>query len=91
LGDEAIKLLAKARASKAGWNRTKLDSLYVGFGFIIKNGRGPHDKVFHPDYPELFTWLPRHTKLGEYNIDNAIKLIERLQKKEEARRDQNDN
>lgn len=85
MGDDAVKLLEKARLSKAGWNRTKLDSLYTGFGFIIKSGRGPHDKVFHPNHPELFTWLPRHTKLGEYNIDNAIKLIDRLQKLKEAR------
>jgi hypothetical protein len=84
MGGEAIKLLADARRSKAGWNRTKLDSLYTGYGFIIKKGRGPHDKVYHPDHPELFTWLPRHTKLGEYNIDNAIKLIDRLQKLKEA-------
>ncbi|MGA9398356.1 MAG: hypothetical protein WBV22_08875 [Anaerolineaceae bacterium] len=83
MGGEAAKLLADARRSKAGWNRTKLDSLYLGFGFIIKNSRGPHDKVYHPDHPELFTWLPRHTKLGEYNIDNAIKLIDRLQQLKE--------
>jgi len=86
MGGEAVKLLADARSSKAGWNRTKLDRLYAGFGFIIKNGRGPHDKVYHPDFPELVTWLPRHTKLGEYNIDNAIKLIDRLQKLKEAQR-----
>jgi len=85
MGDEAVKLLAKARASKAGWNRKRLDSLYEGFGFIIKTGRGPHDKVYHPDHPALVTWLPRHTKLGEYNVDNAIKLIDKLQKLKEAR------
>lgn len=78
MGDDAVKLLEKARVSKSGWNRKRLDGLYEGFGFIIKSGRGPHDKVYHPDHPELFTWLPRHTKLGEYNIDNAIKLIDRL-------------
>lgn len=85
MGEESIKLLGDARRSKAGWNRKKLDSLYTSFGFIIKSGRGPHDKVYHPDYPELFTWLPRHTKLGEYNVDNAIKLIDRLQILKEAR------
>jgi hypothetical protein len=84
LGAEAVKLLAKARASKAGWHRNELDSLYTGFGFIIVN-KAKHDKVYHPDHPELFTFIPSHTKLGEYNIDNAIKLISRLQKLEEAR------
>lgn len=85
MGDEAVKELEKAKLSKAGWNRTRLDSLYKGFGFIIKTGRGPHDKVYHPDHPELFTWLPRHTKLGEYNVNNAIKLIEKLQGLKEAK------
>lgn len=84
MGANASKLLEKARASKAGWNRLKLDRLYKGFGFIIKMGNGPHDKVYHPKYPQLITWLPRHNKLGEYNIDNAIKLIDSLQKLEEA-------
>lgn len=83
MGEEAARLLEKARTSKAGWNRTKLDSLYKGYGFIIKSGRGPHDKVYHPKFPQLFTWLPRHTKLGEYNIENAIKLIDKLLKLQE--------
>jgi len=78
LGTNAEKLLAQARISKAGWTRNKLDKLYLGFGFIIRTGNGPHDKVFHPKHPELITWLPRHNKLGEYNITNAIKLIDKL-------------
>lgn len=83
---EAVNLLAKARVSKAGWHRQELLSLYQSFGFIIKEGRhSPHDKVFHPDHPELFAFVPRHQKLGEYNVDNAIKLIDRLLKLEEAR------
>jgi hypothetical protein len=83
LGGSAVNLLEKARVSKAGWHRNELDSLYKSFGFIIKNG-SKHDKVYHPDHPELFTFVPRHaTKLGEYNIANAIKLIEKLQKLEE--------
>jgi len=87
MGDDAVRLLAKARASKAGWHRKELESLYTGFGFIIKSGRGPHDKVYHKNHPELVTWLPRHNKLGEYNIENAIKLIDKLQRLEEARHD----
>lgn len=87
MGDEGVNLLEKARATKAGWHRQELVSLYDGFGFIIKSGRGPHDKVFHPDYPELITWLPRHNKLHEYNIEQAVKLIDRLQKLKEAHGD----
>jgi hypothetical protein len=84
LGGGNVSLLEKARASRAGWHRNELDSLYSSFGFIIKHG-SKHDKFYHPDHPELFTFVPRHaTKLGEYNITNAIKIIEKLQKIEEA-------
>jgi hypothetical protein len=56
--------------------------LYLGYGFIIKNGHGknPHDKVYHPDHPELFTFVPRHRKVGEVYIDTAVKLVLKLQK-----------
>ncbi len=86
MGDEAFKLLAKAIASKAGWHRKELDSLYEAFGFIIVH-KTNHDKVYHPEHPELFTFIPRHPsqKLGVYNIDNAIKLINRLQKIKETK------
>lgn len=84
MGGEGVNLLEKARATKAGFKRKELESLYTAFGFIIKSGRGPHDKVYHPDYPQLITWLPRHKELGEYNVDNAIKLIDRLQKLKET-------
>jgi hypothetical protein len=85
MAGEAINLLAKARASRAGWKRKELESLYSAYGFIIKNGRGPHDKVYHPEYPQLVTWLPRHNILGEYNVENAIKLIDKLQQIKEQR------
>ena len=75
---KAEKLLEKMRQSPNNWKRNDLESLYTGFGFIIVNSRGPHDKVFHPNYPVLITSLPRHTELGIYNIRQAIKLIERL-------------
>jgi hypothetical protein len=85
LTSEAEKMLDKARSSRAGWHRKELESLYFGFGFIIVSSRGPHDKVYHPDHPELITFLPRHNKIGEYNVDNAIKLIDRLIKIKEVK------
>ena len=83
MADEGVKLLAKAKATNAGWHRPELDSLYNAFGFIIVH-KTKHDLVYHPDHPELATIIPRHAKLGEYNIDNAIKLIGRLEKLKEA-------
>lgn len=55
---KAEKLLEQMRASKKNWKRRDLETLYKGFGFIIKSSRGPHDKVVHPDYPMLITSLP---------------------------------
>ncbi|HEX9386982.1 MAG TPA: hypothetical protein VF918_11735 [Anaerolineales bacterium] len=84
MGAEAVKLLERMKASKSGWKRDHLDRLYEGFGFIIKHGHGknPHDKVYHPDHPELFTFVPRHTKVGEVYIDKAVKLVTRFQEME---------
>jgi hypothetical protein len=84
LGEEAVKLLGRMRVSKAGWTRNHLDRLYTGFGFIIKEGRGPHDKVYHPEYPFLFAFVPRHRKLLEVYVSQAIKLIDRLVELQES-------
>ncbi|MDP1714136.1 MAG: hypothetical protein Q8L41_05265 [Anaerolineales bacterium] len=88
MGEEAVKLLEKMRVSKAGWTRNDLDRLYTGFGFIIKSGRGPHDKVYHPDYPFLITFVPRHRKLLEVYVSQAIKLIDRLKELQESQHGQ---
>ena len=69
---EAEKLLERMK-------RSDLERLYTGFGFRIEPGRGPHDKVFHPDFPQLITRLPRHRRVYEYLVTQAIRLIERLQ------------
>lgn len=75
---KAEKLLAKMRKSPKNWKRQDLETLYVGFGFIIKSSRGPHDKVVHPEFPVLITSLPRHKELAVYNITQAINLVDRL-------------
>lgn len=89
MGEEAVKLLEKMRVSKAGWTRNDLDRLYTGFGYIIKSGRGPHDKVYHPDYPFLITFVPRHRKLLEVYVSQAIKSIDRLKELQENQHGQN--
>lgn len=72
------------RSSKAGWKRKDLDKLYKGFGFIIKH-RKRHDKVYHPDYPQIFTFLPRHTKLARGYVEEAIKKIDAFLELEESK------
>jgi len=79
MSKKADKLLERMRRSKDGWRRTDLDTLYKGFGFIIKiKKKGPHDTVEHPDFPQFFTYLPRHRKLAKYIVNQAIKMIDSL-------------
>ena len=76
---KASKLLEQMRQKKSGWKRHDLERLYKGFGFVIKAG-GSHDKVTHPEFPELITSLPRHGRIHEYMVIQAIKLIDKLEK-----------
>lgn len=73
----ASKLLEGMRRSKAKWKRKDLLALYKGYGFEIESG-SKHDKVWHPDYPQLFDFIPRHTKLAVSYIAKAVKLVDRL-------------
>lgn len=66
------------RQNSNNWKRRDLESLYLGFGFIIKTGRGPHDKVYHPDFPFLVTSLPRHRKLAKVYVTIAVDLVDKL-------------
>jgi hypothetical protein len=75
---KAEKLLAQMRESPKNWRRRDLETVYRGFGFVIKPSRGPHDKVIHSDFPTLITSLPRHRELAIYNIIQAIDLIDKL-------------
>lgn len=74
---EAIKLLERMRRSKEGWTRKDLDTLYEGFGFIMRHGAN-HDIVSHPDFPHLRETLPRHRKVASYLVRSAVKLIDIL-------------
>lgn len=84
MSDKAEKLLEKLRANKKGVTRVELERLYKGFGFVISSGKGPHDSVTHPDFPMLYTSLPRHRKLLKYNVVQAVRLIDRLKELEKA-------
>jgi hypothetical protein len=80
---KAEKLLERMRNRKQNWKRKDVDSLLKGYDFIIDTARGGHDKAHHPDHPELFTMLPRHTKVAPYIIDQIVKLIDKLKLIEE--------
>ena len=73
----AEKLLERMRRNKSGWKRKDLETLYEGFGFELSHG-GKHDFYAHPEYPLLRDTLKRSRTVPEYNVRNAVKLIDKL-------------
>lgn len=87
---KARKLLDKMRNSKNGWNRKDIDSLYLGFGFIMKHGSS-HDIIVHPVYPQLRTTLPRHTFLAKGYVEFAVSMIDKLLELQSSEGSKNEN
>ena len=77
MSKKAQKLLEQMRKSKTNWKRHDLETLYRGFGFVIKSGSS-HDLVSHPDFPQLIASFPRHTKLAKYIVAQAVALVDKL-------------
>ena len=71
------KLLGAMRRSSANWKKTDLERLYLGFGFKITSG-AKHDRVQHPEYPQLITTLPRHREVLKVYVKIAIELVDQL-------------
>jgi hypothetical protein len=82
MGDE--KLLARMRASKAGWGWNDLDQLYAGFGFVTREG-GKHTVYIHEEQRDLRATVARHRSLPVGYIQTAIRLIDELQRREARR------
>lgn len=74
---KALKLLERLRRSKAGVKPEDVKKLYLAFGFIVEP-KTRHDCATHPDFPELFGYIPRHKKLAVYVADQAIELVEKV-------------
>jgi hypothetical protein len=66
------------RASKSGWPRDDLETLYIGYGFVVSHGSSD-DKVKHPQFPALRAKLARHRDLAKSYVTYAIALIEKLE------------
>lgn len=88
MSSSARKRLKAMRNSKAGWWPHELLSVYSGFGFTMRHGRG-HDVVTHPDFPELRATVPRHPReLAKKYASTAVDLIDKLkQLQKEAKKD----
>lgn len=80
---KAEKLLERMRKNKAGWKRHDLETLYEGFGFVLKHG-SKHDYYRHEIYPSLRDTLKRSRTVPEYNVRNAVKLIDKLKTLEDT-------
>lgn len=86
----ALKLLERLRLSKSGAKPEDVKALYLAFGFVVES-RKRHDCATHPNYPELYGYIPRHRKLATYVAEQAVELAERvlvLEQTEETRNDQ---
>jgi hypothetical protein len=77
----ADKLLKRMKQSKAQWSHRHLKKLYLGFGFEMDED-GPHTMYIHPRFPRLCTTVTRSSYLAIGYVQEAIKLIEELQRLE---------
>ena len=80
-GDE--KLLARMKATKAGWGWGDLQALYSSFGFDIRD-RGKHTVFIHPEWKSLRATVARHRSLPVGYIQTAIRLITELKRLRET-------
>lgn len=79
--DEAEKLLERMKATRFGWKERDLESLYLGFGFEMREGTN-HRIYWHPRFPELYAVVPRHRQVKGQYVTIAIKKILRLKELE---------
>lgn len=77
MSNDASKLLEDMRRSKTKWGHRDLVKLYKEHGFVVET-RTKRDKVWHPDYPELVTFVPRKKKILIAFVVQAIKMVDYL-------------
>lgn len=79
--DEGDKLFERMLNSRHGWKDNDLESLFLSFGFKIKEGHR-HRMFWHPRHPELYAFVPRHREVKGIYIRIALRLIHRLKEME---------
>ncbi len=83
MADKRERLLQRARDGPAGFTRDDLRQLYNLWGLVIHRGK-KHEFGKHPDHPELGrVTLPNHNSFSKEYIKDAVKLIDKVRKKEE--------
>ena len=84
MADKRERLLQRARDGPAGFTRGELRQLYNLWGFVIHRGGKHPEIVKHPDHPELGrATLPNHNIFSKEYVKDAVRLIDKLRKKEE--------
>jgi hypothetical protein len=84
---KAKKILEQMRRNKAGWHSRDFHTLYLGFDFMRKEGRGSHTTFIHPDFPDIIEQIPRHKELGKSYARDAVKNIDLLLRRKKERED----
>jgi len=76
---KAAKLLGSMRNSLAGWTRQDLETVYSGYGFVVRRGKR-HDIWKHPDYLYLRAAVTRSSGgIAKGYIEHAIELMDKLE------------
>lgn len=84
---KADKIFAKMRRTQSGWGQNDFRSVYLSFGFQMREGSN-HTFYWHDKYPTLTASVGRHDALARGYAEHAIKIIARLQELEQERKEQ---
>ncbi len=78
-GKAATKLREDMENNKSGWGQDDLDTLYVGFDFVRREGK-KHRFYTHPVFPQLHDSVSRQNDLPPGYSMSALKLIAELER-----------
>jgi predicted RNA binding protein YcfA (HicA-like mRNA interferase family) len=81
---KAEKRLQRARNNPKGWHFEELKSLYEGFGFEVRSGKGSHHVAKHPKIKRRPTFVKHSGELPASYVREAVEAIEELLKMTET-------
>lgn len=75
----AAKIRADMANNKSGWGQNDFDTLYAGYGFVLRQG-GKHRFYSHPHFPQLTASVSRQNDLPPGYAQTALKDIAELER-----------
>jgi hypothetical protein len=78
-GATAMKLREDMKNNKSGWGQSDLDTLYRGYGFVLREG-GKHRMYTHTAFPQLHESVSRQNDLPPGYAQSALKLLTELER-----------